>query len=384
MRWTMKTCRTPSVPAAGAGTIILMLTLGLATASCGPGRCIDRKDLTYKITREGEMVEGVLTPVVVEVTNGSNLYLLVERLSGGHAGVDGKDSLYGSRYGALHRLEGGSGYEYEYDGLAQQETPAVFSQGLVPPHQRLRMQVDLVPTGPEAEFVVDYLGLTPDEVERFLYFSAGEGEAAEGSWRHPTSKQAKSLFLPAEGEPRHPLYNTVIVADELLQVRAGCRVELPYKFSVKSPPLPASEVRKRLGTRPRWQLYSEKYKGWFVRGESGMFFMDTERDLPVPNSPNRLFEDLEGQDKVRVKVGARGNQMVKDSPARLAPSSWFLEGFTPLYAGDGMYTQGAFMDVTAERALEFLELLHANGCSLSMHSYYMDNYYFEMNCREEE
>jgi len=364
----------------GVGAALLILAS--VAIACGPGRCIARKEITYRITREGEMVEGVLTPVMVEVTNGSNLYMLVERLTGGHAGVDGRESLYGSRYGALHSLEDGTGYEY--DGMAQQETPAVFSQGLVPPHQGLRMEVDLVPTGPTAEFVVDYIGLTPEEVTQYLYFPVAQEQSSTSTWQKPSLDQMKSLMLPADGEPRHPVYGTVIVADELLRARAGCRVELPYKFSVKSPPLPADEVRKRLGTRPRWQLYSEKYKGWFVRGESGMFFMDPERDLPVPNSPNRLFEDLEGQDKVRVKVGARGNAMVKDKPARLAPSTSFLEGFAPLSAGDGMYTQGAFMDVTAERALEFLELLQTNGCSLVLHNYYMDSYYYEMGCPSDD
>ncbi len=151
-------------------TVCTLLSLAGVAMACGPGTCIDPSQLTYRIQRGDASIEkGKSTTVQLVVVNRSDQYMLIEGVRGSHLAPGGADALVGSVAGSLEE-DGQGGYRHNLE--AQQETLPVVATGLLPPGQRLPIQVTVVPDVPEGEFVVRYWGLSLHEASRLLLFPA--------------------------------------------------------------------------------------------------------------------------------------------------------------------------------------------------------------------
>jgi hypothetical protein len=215
-----------------ASGLLLLLVMWLGSG-CGPGICVDAEELTYKITRDDSLKKNKRGRVVVDLVNRSDRFLLVERISGPHIAAGMADSLLGSEPGSLEPLEDGSGYFFNM--LAQQETPAVMSRGLLPPGQRLRMEVMILPKKDQGVFKVYYRGLDSIEAVRHLFFPA---ELQDGRFDYSrlirlTQEDLQAILAtqPENSDQRQDAFALVVVSEAMAREPARCEVELPYKFS---------------------------------------------------------------------------------------------------------------------------------------------------------
>ncbi len=214
--------------------VVAMTTVALALVACGPGRCIDPQELTYRVSRgEATLKKGERAEVTLLVVNRSESWMLVERVSGAHLAPGGPDSLVGAEPGSLEALpEGG----YRFNMIAQQETPPILARGLVPPGQKLPIRVEVVPSEPSGQFVLHYRGLTTEEAAKYLLFPAiGEdGRVDVGHFLYWSRDDLYEASGPGDDEGNSsPLTRLVILGPEMLEKPRRCKVEMPYKFELE-------------------------------------------------------------------------------------------------------------------------------------------------------
>lgn len=356
----------------------LFLAVSLAAASCAPGRCIHPKDLTYKLSRTDDLVEGTQGKVELHIVNRSGLFMLVDHIGGSQVAPTGRDSLVGAQYGAL--TGPGDDQVYFHNPLAQQETPAVFAYGLIPPGQRLRVQVDILPTGNKGALEVFYVGLSLDEVAQHIFFPTPGSNPTALEYTRVSATRLGALPVEAnDGGDRNPLFNVVLLDDVLVKEVAQCLVKMDYRIALKEPPL-RDDLEKRLGEDPTWKVFSNALVGWVAGTSKGIRLLTEKEITDLPDSPPAFFVDLDKQEKVRIKICDQGEGCQVDGKAEPGPGRQFLKDFSPLYAGDGKYTVGTFQDVNRRNAVTFLRLVNSNFCRLQMTYYFMDSYYFEVKC----
>jgi len=358
--------------------IIVAVLVGYA---CGPGRCIHPRELTYKVKRVSDLEEGAQGKIDFHIVNKSDQFMLVERIAGNQIAPTGRDSLVGSQYGALSRMPDENGWHY--NPLAQQETPPLFAYGLIPPGQRLRIEVELLPVSTDGTFEVHYRGFSIDEVAQFIFFPPrDENNMAGAKFERLTAEALGQVQARAEdGSDRADMFKVVVLDPSLIEARADCLVKMPYRIALKRARLDI-DLQKELGEEPRWKLYSNALSGWVAGTSKGVVLLDGKKTASLPDSPPAFYIDVDRQEKLRIKLCDQGEECTRDSIAQPGPGRQFLWDFAALYSGDGKYTVGTFMDVNQRNAVTFLRLLKNNGCRLIMTYYFMESYYFEVKCEE--
>lgn len=212
-------------------TSLVVLLLASLAVSCGPGQCLDLKELSYKLTRPDVIEAGKETKVVLTIANKSGLFMLVRNLSGKQLVRGRGDAMVGSESGALTPSKDGAAWTY--DPAADDETPPVFAWGLIPPGSHLKVEVPILPAGEDATFTAHYLGLSAQEVSQWVFFerSRGAGGGKRTFKRMSASEVEKAGQDAAEGKGAD-LFKTVILHEKLSSADARCAADLPYKFSL--------------------------------------------------------------------------------------------------------------------------------------------------------
>jgi len=358
---------------------LLFLVMVVAAAGCKSGACVDLKELTYKITRDGDMEAGKAGGATLSVTNRSDRYMLVERIGGAGIAPGSARTFTKSMYGALSKSKDGK--SYHHDQLAQQQTPPLFAHGLIPPGQRAGFPLTLLPVEARGELVVHYRALTPLQAAQqffLLPLAAHNGQAvfektASAHWEAPDT---------GKGEERHPRYDVVLVDGDAAWKESECTVDLPYGFKLKSAPVPVVKLAPHVGEGADWALYSETLKGWIAKVGDGVILFDGQDVSRLPDAPPTFFLDLDaksGGGKLSLKVGEIGNPMT-NQPPQPEPERAFLNDLGDLACGDGMYTTGAFIDIEPSTAPEALKRLKLHKCALVKVNFFMESYFFEVVC----
>jgi hypothetical protein len=357
------------------GKSVLLVLCGAALLA-GCARCIKPKDLTYQVLRLDNLVEGVKGRVKLEVVNDSTKYMLLDEVGQGQL-ADGPKAMIEAKQGALTTAADGGSCSYNW--IAQQETDAVFSHALIPPGQRVELELELLPVVGTGLFRVTYRALTAEEVTELIFLPMSEPAGVGQEFRKATLAEVEEASGTPEDETgRHPIFKLVVTDRDLLKKPAKCKVDLPYRVAVEAAPMTV-DLERVLGGKPSWQAYSYALEGWIAGTEGGVKLVKGEAASALPDSPPALYSDIDRKEAVRVKVGDEGNAMTKGDP-KLGAGLQFLDNFGPLSPGDGKFTVGAFVEVHKRNVGRFLELLRANGCALLLQYFYMDSYYFEARC----
>ena len=325
------------------------------------------------------MEEGKAGAVTLSVTNRSDRYMLVERISGAVIAPGTARVLTRSRYGSLSKSK--DGRSYHHDQMAQQQTPPLFAFGLIPPGQAAAFPLTVLPVEAKGELVVHYRALTPLEAARQLFLPP---LAALGDRVVFEKVSSTDLETPAKGKKgyRHPVFEVVVVDGDAAWEKAECSVDLPFGFKLKSAPVPATKLAPHVGEGADWALYSETLGGWVARVADGVIFFDGKDVSRLPDAPGQFFTDLDaksGGGKLSLKVGEIGNPMT-NQPPQPEPERAFLNDLGDLACGDGMYTTGAFIDIEPSAAAEMLKRLKLHNCTLSKVNFFMESYYFDVAC----
>jgi len=205
----------------------------LLAGGCITGRCIPPKELTYKVLRDDDVSKGKATTVVLEVLNRSANFMLVDRITGDHLPDWAPTSLLSPEPGALERAADGT--SYNYNPAAQQETPPLFSRGLIPPGKRLKMGVTVVPGNEELFFRVHYRGLNSKEASTHLWFpEVVDGKPSPGRFVRWAEAQLTEVAAQSgeKADERSSLLGVILVDETWPGTAAPCHVDLPYKFSL--------------------------------------------------------------------------------------------------------------------------------------------------------
>ena len=215
------------------GIALLGLCLAMSLSGCGPGTCIDPSTLTYRVQRgDAAPSKGDSTEVELIVTNRSEMYMLVAGISGAHLAPGGPDSLIAAEQGSLEPDRHG-GFRLVME--AQQETPPIFASGLIPPGQKLAIQVEIVPQDPAGSFSLSYWGLSAEEACRHLLFPAlVKGELDRGTFVSWNAEALDEAVKKGGGEgTRSPIAVHVLLGKELQQSRPRCTVDMPYRLKLQ-------------------------------------------------------------------------------------------------------------------------------------------------------
>jgi hypothetical protein len=201
-----------------------------ALAACGPGTCLNLKDVSYQLLRSDDMLQGKEAPVVLKVTNKSTLFMLVKTVTGQQLAKAAPSSLVGSEPGTLTRDEKGAAWVH--DPKAQGETEERFAWGLVSPGGKLEVEVRVAPQTADGTLTACYIGLSAEEVARWVYFPKDAADSSLTVYELRSAAEVDGLAAAA-GKAGTP--DKVVLHERLLTASPRCEAEMPYTFVLKKP-----------------------------------------------------------------------------------------------------------------------------------------------------
>lgn len=361
--------------------LLLAAAVLIAVTGCKPGTCVDMKEVTYRIARDGELLEGKPATVSVELKNKSTLYMLIQRVEG-QALAPGEGGMQiEPRYGSLSRSKDGT--EVFHNTMAQQMTAPLFARTLIPPGKKLRFPIRIVPSAKQSLLTVYYRGLTAEDAAKWLLFPPKQEAGAEVKYvKIAVSDLERAVAAAPSDDAPHPMLKTVVVDMDFVQATGECKAELPFGLKPQKRPVEGASLAAKLGEEPSWKVYSETLKGWVAGTSQGVFIFDQTQPHKTVPSPGRLYVDWDKGEKVKVKIGDEGGMVTGSNKPVVNSELMFLEDLASPYAGDGMYTQGTFMDVPPEKARDMLTRLYEKGCGIIVVNYFQDSHYFQVSCKK--
>jgi len=124
--------------------------------------------------------------------------------------------------------------------------------------------------------------------------------------------------------------------------------------------------------------YSSALQGYVVAEKQDCWLLksagQTGRGTLLPAMPLSLPWDIDHY-PVRVQVGEKQPFGITGHED---PAGWKLWEIYPVTYGDGMYTQGEFIQVTAKQFPAFLATVRVKGDSLTEHQYFFRSRYFKL------
>jgi hypothetical protein len=347
-------------------------------AGCTPGKCINMKDVTYKIIRQGDLVEGKPATVSVELKNRSQLFMVVQRLQADTLAPGETGMQIRPRYGSLSRTK--DGLEVYHNTIAQQMTPPLFAGVIIPPGGKAPITLEITPSTEKSILTMYYRGLTVQEAAKFLFFPPQQQPGAEVKYVKIAVSDLLKASRAAPPAGVHPMLKHAVVAVDFVQATGECTAELPFAVKAQPRSVSGTSLARALGEAPAWKIYSDILGGWVAGTATDTYLFHETQPQKTVSSPAVLFSDWEKGEKVKVKIGDEGALVTGSDKAVVDRDLSFLSDMGTPSVGDGMYTQGTFIDVAPEQAGDFLKRLYDRGCSVAVVNYFQSSHFFRPSC----
>ncbi|MHC4985334.1 MAG: hypothetical protein ACYTFO_04175 [Planctomycetota bacterium] len=382
-----------------AGWALLACLIAGLTAGCeAPAETtIPDRTLLSLVADDPGATFGRYASMLLTITNTSDRAVMVTRVDpttnpGGEA-----ISLFGSAFGSTR-------YDpvtdtYVHDQVDQQATSESFCSGLLLPGESVTVRADVRPVGRIERFDVTCYAAdqpydqTAESLAPLNVYVLSDATSATGIERmfEPFSPQrwanirATSDDVVAgisEQQPRSVLLGPGIHYAQ--QMRNSLTVSFDLAdgaFTIEQ----ANAAYARIFDDPADAAivgYSHALGGYVIEEAEQTWLLtgpgQTDRGRILPRLPAAILNDVDRlgpSDTVRVQVsGDQSDHFGPDTP----PTGRMLWETYPTERGDGMYTRGEFIRVSADQFGEFLERVHAHDKRLDVTYYFFSQRYFTL------
>lgn len=312
---------------------IMLFVAGCASEEKKPMASSVRVEIVSVTPSEPE--EGETIAVRYRIVNDSNDVLVLGRGQ--------------SQYGHLRRE---SDEKVVHNILAQQATSPVFYSSS-----------QLLPPGKSREELVQVEALESEVKVRPMVSRCGASAIAIFVSRSPSGESADHEFVKV------PLTEVTgeLAPREIIVFDAGKSEDLSASRALKLRPrsFPLTEARRLFGEAASLIRWSASLGGWLMESAQRTAVVKPDGPLDFPSGAACVLGDYERE--------------AKTFAFRLAdPAKTELARMFRTREGDGMYTQGTFVDVPRERLFEALKLAREEKLSVGQVFYFFSSYYFEL------
>jgi hypothetical protein len=335
---------------------------------------------------------GVVADFHLVVHNHSPNAIVVTRIAPSTAGNEAV-YLSGAVYGEVTKDVDADAYTY--GSLSQQMTRFGFDAGLILPGEELLAVAPYRPVAQQDSFEIAYtmasnafdgsaqslqpfnvyVPLAPPPGEQFSMLTHYAPFTPE-RWRALSAEKTPVRSLGPDNSPRAVLLPDFEAKPEVMETK----VNFAYAgapFLLEDARTVASRIN---GARdaPVELAYCTAFKGYVVFESDCSWILESpdqkKRGNLLPAFPPVLLTDVDTLSHVQIAVG---DEQVGSGPTLRESTRLFWDRF-PVFYGDGMYTDGEFVHLERDEALEFLRKAQERHMALASHEYFFRSRYFVM------
>ena len=333
---------------------------------------------------------GLITDAVMTIRNVSDRAIVVLNVVPGRNREEGMLRLSGSANGSVQQLASGEGYAYTT--MPQQSTGILFHNGFLLPGQEVKLLFRYRPVSEKEPFTA----ICITSAARY------NGNASSLTpltvfVQRVTDKGVNKEFIPYTEKGWLTMYRSTLTVGDCIGPCISSRSLIietvgasPHEFKVSLPILPVSDAftieaaqnaAARIINADTSSLplaYCSTMGGYIVLEEKCSWVLkdpaQKRRGELLPPLPAVLAREMDDKPGVTFRIGDRQEG---SGPEKRTSGQTFW-GRYPVYYGDGMYTQGEFIDVNRADLPGFLKKAGENGGTLTRKEYYFGSGYYEL------
>ena len=342
---------------------------------------------------------GERAPVRFVLKNTSDRVLVVTRIESSLNPNEEPVSLVGNVPGEIRKATDRDAY-IRPPAVAQVISFTPLYGGLLLPEQVLSFTAPYRPLIAADEFVISYYSAdqaykhTRESMAPLVVYSQGfpEKEGAPERW----------MFLPfAETEwlkhiDTEHLTSTSLLGNRAVIIGAGIvgkpketKVKQSFTFADPQPSITPENLRKVVAQVTKVDppaiimvAYCSTLGGFCLQEADNRWVLSRadqqDRGAPFPEWNFSLLNDIDLNGKVLIKVGKKQLGLGPDR----RDARWKLWDTYPVFYGDGMYTNGEFIEITAAQLRDFLLRMREAGGILDTEHYFINGRYYWMKILE--
>jgi len=333
---------------------------------------------------------GLITDAVMTIRNVSDRAIVVLNVVPRRNREEGMLRLSGIANGTVQKLASGEGYAY--NTMTQQSTGILFHNGFLLP-------------GQEVKLIFRYRPVSEKELFTATCMTSAARYNGTASSLNPltvfvqrvTVKGVNKEFIPYTEKGWLTLYRSTLTVEDCIGPCISSRSLIietvgasPLEFTVSLPILPVSgafTMEAALNTAARIMnadtsslplAYCSTMGGYIVLEEKCSWVLkdpaQKRRGELLPPLPAVLAREMDDKPGITFRIGDRQEG---SGPEKRTSGQTFW-GRYPVYYGDGMYTQGEFIDVSRADLPGFLKKAGENGGTVTRKEYYFGSGYYEL------
>lgn len=353
---------------------------------------VKRSALNLELTSEPELTTGSQSACTLAITNSTRYLMVVTSITFPDNERMAPISFLGTVYGGISYRKDEDAYHY--NSMVQRETGVPFCYGIVFPGTTRMVSFSVLPFAAEEKLVVHYVMAQGRYYGKEPNWSPLEIYVAETNAGYAVRyvRAGADALDSLEPEPVIPYGRNpgasgkhVIIGNlqSLKEKRAFYTMKAREGIAFAKDK--AQKAVERLMPGHKFSLhYISRLSCYLVEPQDAKahcFLLESADQLapggPLPHEAKTVVELLENPVKAQLRVGDKQEGI---GPGGQPAGRKFFD--REVYYGDGMYTQGEFIEVAEGDWRDILARISRQGASIRKCHYYFQSFYYEMKVAE--